>query len=136
MDSTLKRSYAPIPEKIEKTASLVVEAAYVVHASLGPGLLESVYEECMIYELIKRGAIVESQVILPIFYDNIRLKSSLRVDLFVNQCLIVEIKSIETILPIHIAQVLTYLKLSECRLALLINFNTTSLSNGLKRVIL
>ncbi len=103
MDSKLKRSYAPIPENIEKTASLVIEAAYAVHTSLGPGLLESVYEECLSYELIKRGAIVESQVMLLIFYDNIRLKSSLRIDLFVNQCLIVEIKSIETILPIHIA---------------------------------
>lgn len=136
MDIKSKRSYAPIPENVEKTASIVIEAAYAVHTNLGPGLLESVYEECLSYELIKRGAIVESQVMLPIFYENIRLKSNLRVDLLINQCLIVEIKSIETILPLHIAQVLTYLKLSECRLALLINFNTTSLNNGLKRVIL
>ncbi|MDI6897931.1 GxxExxY protein [Methanocella conradii] len=85
---------------------------------------------------MKKGAIVECQVILPIFYDNIRLKSSLRIDLLVNQCLIVEIKSIEAILPVHVAQVLTYLKLSGCRLALLINFNTTSLNNGVKRIIL
>ncbi|AFD00790.1 hypothetical protein Mtc_2051 [Methanocella conradii HZ254] len=133
MDST-SRSYEPIPEKVEKTASLVIDAAYAVHTGRGPGLLESVYEG-LSYELMKKGAIVECQVMLPIFYDNIRLKSSLRIDLLVNQCLIV-IKSIEAILPVHVAQVLTYLKLSGCRLALLINFNTTSLNNGVKRIIL
>jgi len=128
--------YEPLPEKTNEVAKRTINAAYAVHTNLGPGLLESVYETCLIHELRNRGLIVESQVALPVNYQGIRLDGGLKLDILVNNCLIIEIKTVETILPVHKAQLLTYLKLSGHRLGLLINFNSALIKDGIKRVIL
>ena len=114
---------APIPEKVNRAASLVVDAALAVHSRLGPGLLESVYEICLVCELQKRRLSVERQVAVPVCYEGIDMEVGFRVDLLVERCLIVELKAVEVILPVHWAQVLTYLRLTGHRLGLLINFH-------------
>lgn len=134
-EDTKTRREAISPE-VEAISKLVLDAAFAVHTALGPGLLESVYEACLAHELRKRNLRVERQVELPIFYDGIRIDAGLRLDLLVNECLIVELKAVENLLPVHQAQVLTYLKLSKKRLGLLINFNVPLLKDGIKRVIL
>lgn len=116
-------------------AKLVFECGLQVHKTLGPGLLESSYEECLFYELSKYDVWVEKQKPLPLVYEDVKLEIGYRVDLFIENKLIVEIKSVETLNEIHLAQVLTYLKLSNCKLGLLINFNTTLFKNGVKRII-
>jgi GxxExxY protein len=116
-------------------AKQVVDAAIKVHKTLGPGLLESVYEACLVYELTRRGVPVARQVVLPIFYDDMKLDSGLRLDMVVGERVIVELKSVEALLPIHDAQLITYLKLSNLRLGLLINFNTCLLRDGIKRIV-
>jgi GxxExxY protein len=126
----------PIPLETDLVAKQVVDAAYFVHRALGPGLLESVYEVCLVHELAKRGLKVERQVTLPVIYDGIRLDGGLRLDLVVEKCLVVELKTVEAILPVHKAQLLTYLKLSDYRLGLLINFNVALIKQGIQRVIL
>ncbi|MFZ9739783.1 MAG: GxxExxY protein, partial [Prochlorotrichaceae cyanobacterium] len=110
--------------------------AFTVHSALGAGLLESVYEVCLEYELTKRGLKVDRQVALPVIYDNIRLDAGFRLDLLVNRCVIIELKAVETLLPVHTAQVMTYLKLSKHRLGLLINFNVPLIKSGIKRIVL
>ena len=102
----------PIPGELDRVAKLVVDAAFVVHSTLGPGLLESVYEICLAYEVKKRRETVERQVALPIQYDGIRLDAGLRLDMLIGGSLIVEIKAVEALLPVHEAQLLTYLKLT------------------------
>jgi len=114
----------------------IIGCAYKVHSNLGPGLLESSYEVCLEYELVKMGFEVARQIALPVIYENIKLDAGYRIDLIVNNTVIIEIKSVETIAPIHTAQVLTYLKLADKRLGLLINFNVTDLKEGIKRLIL
>lgn len=114
----------------------IIGCAIEVHKNLGPGLLESTYEECLAYELCKEGILFERQKPLPIVYKDTRLDCGYRLDLFVNQNVIVEIKAIDQLLPIHEAQLLTYLKLSGCKVGLLINFNVKLLKQGLKRLIL
>ena len=99
-------------------------------------MLESVYEVCLEYELTKRGFKVDRQVTLPVIYDNIQLRAGFRLDLLVNECVIIELKSVETLLPVHTAQVITYLKLSNHRLGLLINFNVPLIKNGIRRIVL
>ena len=126
----------PIPEAANDAAAAVVDAAYAVHSALGPGLLESVYEVCLGHELEKRDRRVQRQVSLPVVYDRVRLDAGLRLDMVVDGCLIVEIKAVEQLLPVHNAQVLTYLKLTGHRLGLLINFNTQLIRHGIKRVAL
>lgn len=116
-------------------AKLVFECGLQVHKTLGPGLLESSYEECLFYELSKYDVWVEKQKPLPLVYEDVKLEIGYRVDLFIENKLIVEIKSVETLNEIHLAQVLSYLKLSNCKLGLLINFNTTLFKNGVKRII-
>jgi len=113
-----------------------VDAAYAVHRALGPGLLESVYEICLVHELVKRGLNVERQVSLPVVYDSIRLDAGLRLNLLVEKQVVVELKAVELLLPVHKAQVLTYLKLSSHRLGLLINFNVSLIKDGIQRVAL
>lgn len=125
-----------IDPELERTAQQVVDAAFAVHRALGPGLLESVYEICLAHELRKRNLKVERQVELPIIYDGIRIDDGLRLDLLVNDSLIVETKTVDYLHPIHTAQAITYLKLSKRRLALLINFNVPVIKNGIKRIIL
>jgi len=131
-----KAPIEPIPESLDRTARQVVDAAHAVHRALGPGLLESVYEVCLLHELAKRGLKVDRQVAVPITYDNVRLDAGLRLDLVVENSLLVELKAVETILPVHQAQVLTYLKLSGLRLGLLINFNVPVIRDGIKRIAL
>ena len=116
-------------------ARRVFECGLRVHKVLGPGLLESAYEECLRYELSKSGLFVEQQVILPVTYDDIKLDAGYRIDLRVENRLIVEIKAVEEIHDLHLAQILTYLRLSGCKLGLLINFNTELFRDGVKRVI-
>ena len=116
-------------------SKIVFDLGMKVHKSLGPGLLESVYEECLFYELKKYGLFVEKQKALPLIYDEIKLDTGYRVDLFVEKKFIIEIKSVETLNELHFAQLLTYLKLSDCKLGLLINFNTVLLKNGVRRVV-
>jgi GxxExxY protein len=125
-----------VPELTNQVARQVVDGAFAVHSTLGPGLLESVYETCLAYELGKRGLVVERQVILPVHYDGLRLEAGLRLDLLVEHCLIVELKAVETLLPVHRAQLLTYLKLTNHRLGLLINFTVPLIRDGIVRVIL
>ena len=122
-------------ESIERVATAVVDAAFKVHTTLGPGLLESVYETCLEYEIKRRGLKVERQVKVPIIYDGVPLDADLRVDLLVEDCLVVEIKSVERMIPVFEAQALTYLKLTGKRLCLLINFNVPLIKNGIKRIV-
>lgn len=126
---------APIPDVVERDASIVVDAGLKVHRALGPGLLESVYEHCLAYELAKRGLPPRRQVIQPIIYDGCELEAALRIDLVVNDAIIVEVKSVEATLPINRSQLLTYLKLSGCRLGFLMNFNVPLFKDGVQRLI-
>jgi GxxExxY protein len=126
----------PLPDEVNEVARKVVDAAYAVHKALGPGLLEGVYELCLAHEVTKKGLTAERQVNLPIDYAGVRLESGLRIDMLVGQRVIVEIKAVETILPVHKAQLLTYLKLSGYRLGLLINFNVPLIKDGISRMIL
>lgn len=128
--------HAPIPEEVERVASAVVEAAFRVHRSLGPGLLESVYEVCLCHELSKLGVPFKRQLTLPVVYDGVRLDAGLRIDILVNDCVVVEIKAVEELAKVHKAQVITYLRLTKKRLGLLINFNTNKLKDGLTRIVL
>jgi GxxExxY protein len=116
-------------------AKQILDAAFVVHTSLGPGLLESVYEVVLAYELKKKGLTPERQKPMPILYDNIRFDEAFRSDLIVNGKVIVELKSVEALLPVHAKQLLTQLRLSGLKLGLLINFGAAHLKNGIKRVI-
>jgi GxxExxY protein len=116
-------------------AKIVYEASYRVHCNLGPGLLESAYEECLYYELCKLGIQVEKQKALPLVYEEIKLDAGYRIDLLVGGKLIIEIKSVEALNDLHMAQILTYLRLSGCKLGLLINFNTVLIKSGVRRVI-
>lgn len=131
-----KPSYAPLPPEMERVAKLVVDAAFSVHKNLGPGLLEGIYEPCFCHEIIKRGAAVVRQVVVPLVYDNIRFDEGLRIDVLVENLIICELKSVEQIKPVHEAQVLTYLKLTNKRLGFLINFNVVLIKYGIRRIIL
>jgi len=126
---------SPLPSELEDLSRALIDSAFKVHRSLGPGLLESVYQACLCIELSKRGIDFESQAPVPITYDGVRLEAGLRLDLLVERSLIVEIKAVEKLLPIHQSQLLTYLKLSELRLGLLINFNVVLFKQGVKRLI-
>ncbi len=124
----------PIPADVERVASMVVDSAYTLHRQLGPGLLESVYETCLAHELQKRGLKVERQVVVPIVYDGLRVENAFKLDLLVEDCLIVELKALDTLLPVHYSQLLTYLRLIKKRLGLLINFNVPLIKDGIHRV--
>lgn len=116
-------------------AKLVIESGLKIHREIGPGLLESAYEACLFHELIKLGLKVERQKPLILQYDNIQIDCAYRLDLLIENKLIVELKSVSEIHDVHLAQVLTYLKLSKCKLGLLVNFNTKYFLQGVKRVI-
>lgn len=120
----------------EELSGSILHCAYKVHNILGPGLLESAYEECMNFELASLGIKSIKQVPMPLVYDGRKLELGYRIDLLVEGKIVIEIKSVETINPVHFAQLLTYMKLSKCRLGFLINFNVVSLKSGIKRVIL
>jgi GxxExxY protein len=125
-----------IPQTTEDVATQVVDAGLRVHEALGPGLLESAYEHCLAHELTQRGKVVQRQVPMPISYNGTQLDAGYRIDLLVENWVIVEIKAQEAILPIHHAQLLTYLRLSGCRLGFLLNFNVPLYKSGLRRVVL
>ncbi|MHB1231143.1 MAG: GxxExxY protein [Burkholderiales bacterium] len=114
---------------------IVIGAAMKVHSALGPGLLESAYEACLAHELVKSGVEVKKQVSLPLVYDGVRLDIGYKLDLLINDSVIIELKSVEKLLPIHTAQLLSYLKLGNHRLGYLLNFNVVSMRDGIKRVV-
>lgn len=116
-------------------SKIVYEAGYLVHKALGPGLLESAYEECLFYELNKHDILVEKQKSMPLVYNEIKLDVGYRLDFLIEEKFVIEIKSVESLNDIHMAQILTYLRLSHCKLGMLINFNTLQFKNGVKRVI-
>jgi GxxExxY protein len=113
----------------------VIGAALKVHRRVGPGLLESAYEAALAYELQNLNLLVEQQVTLPFIYEEVRLEAGYRIDLIINRLVIVEIKSVENLLPVHHAQVLTYLRLTDLKLGLLINFNAVVLKDGIHRIV-
>ena len=121
---------------VNDLTGLILKKAYEVHSALGPGLLESAYEECLCFELAECGLTVERQKALPVIYKSIRMDAGYRLDILVNDTVIVELKAVEALSPIHMAQLLTYMKLSHKRYGLLINFNVKSLKEGIKRYIL
>jgi len=115
-------------------AKIIVDAAYQIHVRLGPGLLESVYETVLAYELKKRGLSVVRQVPVPVIYDDLEFEEGFRADLIVEDCVIIELKSVESIQPVHKKQLLTYLRLTDRRLGLLINFGDTLIKDGISRI--
>lgn len=125
----------PTPSQ-NRVSGIVVDSAIAVHRALGPGLLESIYEQCLAHELSGRGLIVDRQRTFPIRYKDLCIEGALRVDLIVEDVVVLEIKATERILPVHEAQVLTYLKLSGRRLGLLIIFNVPVLKDGVRRLVL
>ncbi|MBN2236238.1 MAG: GxxExxY protein [Bacteroidales bacterium] len=116
-------------------SKIIVDCAFKIHKELGPGLLESAYEECLYYELHQSGLSVEKQKPQPLIYKDVKLETGYRIDLLVENMVVIEVKSVEALNDVHLAQILTYLKLSECKLGLLINFNVALIKNGIKRVV-
>ena len=116
-------------------AKMVFDSALTVHRKLGPGLLENTYQECLIFELQKKDLIIEKEKPLPLIYDSIKLDLGYRIDIMVNKKFIIELKCVEVLNEVHLAQILTYLRLSNCKLGMLINFNVKLLKHGVKRVI-
>ena len=124
-----------IIEAINNITDKIISAAIAVHRELGPGLLESAYEACLVYELVQRGLSIEQQKNLPVIYRDVRVDCGYRIDLFVEKQVIVELKAVEKLEPIHKAQLLSYLKLSGCKVGLLINFNVKILKDGIHRIV-
>lgn len=122
--------------EINQITHEILNSAYKVHTKLGPGLLESAYQACLVYELKKKGLLVEVEKALPLIYEEVKLDCGYRIDLLVENKVIVELKSVEAFTEVHIAQILTYLRLTEKKVGLLLNFNVKSFKNGIKRVIL
>lgn len=120
---------------IEEVARNIVDGAIKVHRAVGPGLLESAYQQCLIYELRQRGLKVEYELILPVMYLGQKIDAGYRIDMFVEDCVIIENKAVERLLPIHEAQLLTYLKLKNCQLGFLLNWNVILMKNGIKRMV-
>jgi len=127
-------TYDPIPKRVNDTGTTIVEAAIQVHTTLGPGLLESAYVACLIEELRSRGCSVRTEVAVPVVYRNTRLKAGFRLDILVNECVIIEVKAQEGIHPVHQSQVLTYVKLSGHRVGYLLNFNVHLMKEGIRRL--
>lgn len=119
----------------DKITGAIIDSAMRVHTVLGPGMLESVYERCLRHELIKRGLRVESQVWLPVIYDGEQIEGSYKIDLLVEDEVVVELKVVEQVLEVHKAQLLSYLKLADKRVGLLINFNVVHLRDGIRRLV-
>jgi len=130
-----KKIYPLIPAETERVGKTVLDAAFKVHTVLGAGLLESVYEIAMKHVLEKAGVVVETEAKLPIMFEGVKLESGLRLDMLVEKCVIVELKSVETMNPVYEAQLMTYLRLSGVRLGFLINFNVPHLKDGIKRMV-
>ena len=135
MPNPAKTYFQPISPDVEHIGKIVLDAAFKVHTVLGAGLLESVYEIAMLHVFRKNGVLVETQVALPIIFEGETLESGLRLDMRVEKCVIVELKSVETMNPVYEAQLMTYLRLSGVRLGFLINFNVPHLKDGIKRIV-
>jgi GxxExxY protein len=123
-------------EQINILTEKILRFAFKVHTELGPGLLESCYKECLFYVLNKNGIYTEKEKAMPLLFEEIRMDVGYRIDLMVEQQVIIEVKAVEAFADVHVAQVLTYLKLSGCKVGLLLNFNTAHLKNGIKRLVL
>jgi GxxExxY protein len=130
-----KKAYVPVPPNVERVGKAVLDASFKVHTALGPGLLESVYQTCTAFEVKESGLSVATQVALPVTYRDIKMDAGLRLDMLVEDCVIVEFKSVETMNPVYDAQLITYLKLTGIRLGFLINFNVVHLKDGIKRIV-
>lgn len=129
------QKYKPISEQEEYIGKMIVDAAFTIHKTLGPGLLEKVYEVCFCHELTKRGLSVKRQLTIPIVYDGIEFQEGLRLDVLVDDLVICELKAIENVNPVWEAQILSHLKLTEKRLGYLINFNVPLMKDGLRRFV-
>lgn len=123
-------------DKERNLTGKIIGAAIAVHSELGPGLLESTYETCLAFELVDQGLVVERQKALPVMYKGVKLDCGYRLDLLVEGKVVVELKAVARVEPVHTAQVLSYLKLSKCKVGLLINFNVKMLKNGIRRLVL
>jgi GxxExxY protein len=132
----IHKDHVPLPESTERVGRAIIGAAIAVHRGLGPGLPESVYEVRLAHELERQGAAVLRQMALPVVYEDVKLDAGYRIDLMVNGVVVVEVKAVDALAPIHEAQLLTYLRLSGRRLGFLINFNVVLLKQGIKRMIL
>lgn len=121
--------------RLNEISGQIVDAAIKVHSALGPGLLEGAYQACLTHEMRKRGFKVRSQVRVPVVYDDVRIDIGYRLDLLVEEAVIVELKAVSKVLPVHHAQVLSYLKLSNRRLGLLLNFHVSEMRNGIIRIV-
>jgi GxxExxY protein len=121
--------------ELDRITGEIVDAAMRVHTALGPGMLESVYEKCLKHELVKRGLRVESQVWVPVIYDGVKIEGGYKIDLLVQSEVVVELKVVEQVLEVHKAQLLSYLKLSDKHVGLLINFNVVHLRDGIRRLV-
>lgn len=128
-------TFAELPAETERLAAAIVDAAYRVHSALGSGLLESAYETCLEIEFQKRGIEHARQIALPVVYEGVVIEPAYRLDFLVGRQIVVEVKAVGQLMPQHTAQVLTYIKLSELRLGLLINFHAVPFRTGIKRVI-
>lgn len=115
-------------------SNIVIGCALKVHSALGPGLLESAYEECLYFELLKTNLKVEKQKAMPLMYEGVKLDCGYRIDLMVENKVVIELKSVETLSRLHASQVVTYLKLSNCKLGMLLNFNVEHMKDGIKRI--
>lgn len=122
-------------ERFEAITHEIIGGAMEVHKAFGPGLLEAAYEACLVHELVNRGFSVERQLRVPVEYKGLKIDCAFRLDLLVEKCVVVEVKAVETLQPIHLAQILTYLRLMGRRVGLLINFNARVLKDGIKRVL-
>ena len=136
MNHKAHQEHQVVPASLDRIATQVVDSGLKVHRALGPGLLESAYEACLVYELLKRDLLVQRQVPSPIIYGEVTLDAGYRLDILVAGELIVEIKAVEALSRLHEAQLLTYLKLSKRRLGFLMNFNTPLFKDGLRRIAL
>jgi GxxExxY protein len=135
MDKPVQKRFVQIPITTEIIGKKVLDAAYAVHSALGPGLLESVYEACLAHKLLQQKVAVDTQVAMPVVFEGVRIETGLRLDLLAEKLVIAELKSVETMIPLYDAQLLTYLKVTGVRLGYLINFNVLHLKDGIKRMV-
>lgn len=122
-------------EKLNKISNTILDSCIIVHREMGPGLLESIYSICLAYELQQRGLAIRTEVSIPLIYKGIELSKEFRIDILVEEDIILELKAVEILLPVHDAQIISYLKLAEKRLGFLINFNVPLIKNGFKRFV-
>ena len=133
---SVRSVFKPLPDELNRISGEIVDAAFRVHKTLGPGLLESAYEACMAHEMSLRNLNFRTQVVLPVVYEGVKLDAGFRIDMLVEDQVIVEMKAVEKIIPLHEAQLMTYLRLSNLRLGLLINFNVRLIKDGIKRMVI